>query len=91
MEGGVWPRILASGDFSCFPVSSPLSTFPQGDEAHQAGGTVRVPLHAGSFEPERKILAHGLSRPGADVQPLGDRLSVLHHFRPPHEVVPLPP
>ncbi len=44
------PAILATGDSSSFSVPGPLSAFAEGDEAHEVGCVIGVPLHAGPFQ-----------------------------------------
>ncbi len=76
---GVWSGILASGDSSSAPVRGPLSAFAEGDEVHEVGRVIGVPLHAGPFQAEGEVLAQGLRRARADVPSPGQSLRILHH------------
>src|SRR3990172_3589551 len=87
----VWPGILASCNSSSVPVRGPLSAFAESDEVHEVGRVIGVPLHAGSFQAERQVLAHGFRRARADVPPPNQSLRILHHLPPLHEVTPQSP
>ena len=41
LKQAVWPGILASGDFSCFPVRGPLAVFAEGSERGRHEGVMR--------------------------------------------------
>src|SRR3990172_8797931 len=84
----VWPGILASCNSSSVPVRGPLSAFAESDEVHEVGRVIGVPLHAGSFQAKRQVLAHGFRWARADVPAPGQSLWILHHLPALHEVAP---